>query len=707
MKKLLFLLLGIFLSINLSAQEKIRIVLNDGNSVDYWVEGVKKIDFYNFEIDPKGKIGQPVDLGLSVKWASCNLGANDEYEDGGFYQWTEDLVSSRWGNDWRLPTEDEANELMEKCKFSEFLYNDVKYTSVTGPNGHSIVLPIASRIFYSELSRKNNVSMGRTSGYFIVNKSKLFTTHRSISDVSNDYYYSVRPVYGKTNEEATLSISPTTLTLGSKKNSTGTVNISSNVGWEITGVPSWATFSKTSGNGNAEITITSNENYEGAYDRDKVSITIKTTTGDKNATLQLSQKGIGMNFSVSGTPVSLDSEAGSTSTFTVNTNIDFTISTDADWLEFSPQRGNTTTTVTVKAKTANPSTTERIGKIYVSNMLFGAYLVEVKQAAGGEDILYGEPYIIWGASKDQVKSYMSSYTIYKDEDETLSYIGKNKETLIVYTFSNAKLVRSVVAIMASKATLNEIETQLEKNGYSYKGTSDGDRIYLSKDQKTMVAINKSTDTDAYYVYYFSNQQSSTVLYEEPYIKWGTARSTVKNSVSSMGYSLWSESTQASNSYYLVYMPKHKEAYTQYLFNSSQTLEMVAVLFGSSVASVNDLRNYLSGSLSYTYKGTDTAGDQFFYLTKDGKSYAVVRTTILSDGTKMPNVTYVSYENVSSGVRQRAQGMDLEGNTQHVYECRLQLTLLDQGVIPETLQDISIFMNNKVQVERLLDSIKKK
>ena len=52
------------------------------------------------------------------------------------------------------------------------------------------------------------------------------------------------------------------------------------------------------------------------------------------------------------------------------------------------------------------------------------------------------------------------------------------------------------------------------------------------------------------------------------------------------------------------------------------------------------------------------------------------------------------------VGKRAQGMEFWEKTQLVYEYRSQLTLLDQSVIPETLQEIRIFMNNKGQVEQL-------
>lgn len=544
MKKLLFLLMSLFVALNFSAQEKIRIVLNDGNSVDYWVDGIKKIDFYDFDIDPKGEIGQPVDLGLSVKWASCNLGASDAYEDGGFYQWTENLVSSRWGSEWRLPTEEEANELCNKCTFTEILYNDVKYVSVTGPNGNSIILPIASRIYKSELTKKEYINLGRTSGYYIVDNDKVLTTYKNISNTDKSYYYTVRPVYGKTNIEAALSVSPTMLTLGSKKNSTAKLNISCNVDWTISGIPSWASFSSTSGNGDKEITITAKEEYEGANDRDKAEVFIKTAKGDKTATLQLSQKGVGMNFSISGSPVNLAANAGATGTFVVNTNFDFTIKNDNDWLEVTPTKGNTTTTVTVKAKTANPNTTERTAKIYVINMLLGASLVEVKQAAGEADIVFIEPYTNWGASRSTVKSVM------KD----------------------------------------------------------------------------------------------------------------------LGYTILNESTKASENYYINYIGKGKETVSQYQFDSSQNLYNIIFLFLESKVSLSDLRSYLSDTMSYQYAGANSDKGQYFYLSKDKKSYAIVWSST-NNGEKVTMMQYVSYSRVSIGSRQKTRGSEtiLSFDKGYIYE----------------------------------------
>ena len=111
-----------------------------------------------------------VDLGLSVKWATCNVGANSPEDYGEYYAWGEtstkssytenncatykkiigdikgtnmDVAHVKWGGSWRMPTKEEIDELCEKCNWE---WTGSGY-EVTGPNGNSIYLPAAgSRI---------------------------------------------------------------------------------------------------------------------------------------------------------------------------------------------------------------------------------------------------------------------------------------------------------------------------------------------------------------------------------------------------------------------------------------------------------------------------------------------------------------------------------------------------------------------------------
>lgn len=116
-----------------------------------------------------------VDLGLSVKWATCNVGASSPKDAGGYYAWGEtttksdysegsykyydgigyinigndisgteyDVACKQWGGSWRLPTRMEMEELRDKCTWTWTTYKGVKGYEVTGPNGNSIFLPAA------------------------------------------------------------------------------------------------------------------------------------------------------------------------------------------------------------------------------------------------------------------------------------------------------------------------------------------------------------------------------------------------------------------------------------------------------------------------------------------------------------------------------------------------------------------------------------
>lgn len=127
---------------------------------------------YNSEAG-NGKINgyEYVDLGLSVKWATCNVGAFFPSDYGDYYAWGEistkkeyignnsvtynkafgdiggvpqyDVARADWGGSWRLPTESEFRELVEVCRWTWTIIDGVKGYHVVGPNGNAIFLPVA------------------------------------------------------------------------------------------------------------------------------------------------------------------------------------------------------------------------------------------------------------------------------------------------------------------------------------------------------------------------------------------------------------------------------------------------------------------------------------------------------------------------------------------------------------------------------------
>ena len=113
-----------------------------------------------------------VDLGLSVKWATCNVGASKPEEYGNHYAWGEtstksnyssdnsvtrgknfsdiggnptyDVARKQWSSTWRLPTGAEFDELLSNCTWTWTTQNGVSGYKVTSKkNGNSIFLPAA------------------------------------------------------------------------------------------------------------------------------------------------------------------------------------------------------------------------------------------------------------------------------------------------------------------------------------------------------------------------------------------------------------------------------------------------------------------------------------------------------------------------------------------------------------------------------------
>ena len=120
-----------------------------------------------------------VDLGLSVKWATFNVGATSPEDYGDYFAWGEtetketyswatykwgtssnltkynttdgktildlddDAAYVNWGGKWRMPSKEEVDELTQQCNWIWTTHNNVNGYKVTGPNGNSIFLPAA------------------------------------------------------------------------------------------------------------------------------------------------------------------------------------------------------------------------------------------------------------------------------------------------------------------------------------------------------------------------------------------------------------------------------------------------------------------------------------------------------------------------------------------------------------------------------------
>ena len=133
-----------------------------------------------------------VDLGLSVKWATCNVGASSPEEFGDYFAWGEtetkasfldykwsagssnkftkyvldeeygkvdyikelladdDVAYVKWGGDWRMPTCEEFHELVDNAKWVVEERNGILgYLVVSNINKNSVFLPFGGVCSYS------------------------------------------------------------------------------------------------------------------------------------------------------------------------------------------------------------------------------------------------------------------------------------------------------------------------------------------------------------------------------------------------------------------------------------------------------------------------------------------------------------------------------------------------------------------------------
>lgn len=120
------------------------------------------------KIELRKKQLTPIDLGLSVMWAQCNVGASSMTNSGKFYAWGEikehyrftkglqgdaskigdisgkpqyDIARYEMGDGWRMPTLKEGLELIEKCTWEKVNSYGKQGYDVIGPNGNRIFLP--------------------------------------------------------------------------------------------------------------------------------------------------------------------------------------------------------------------------------------------------------------------------------------------------------------------------------------------------------------------------------------------------------------------------------------------------------------------------------------------------------------------------------------------------------------------------------------
>ena len=217
---------------------------------------VRSVRLVHDTIVPK-PVPEYVDLGLSVKWATFNVGATSPEDYGDYFAWgetetketyswanykwcqgtantfTKYCSNSQYGNadykttldpeddaaivhlggNWRMPTIEEWMELKQNCTWKKITINGITGCQVTAKNGNSIFLPRAglrmSNILYAADSVGYYASSNHLSEFSHEDyASYMLMYDSSISKSSAVRYYGlpIRPVY---DDRVTLTVIPT------------------------------------------------------------------------------------------------------------------------------------------------------------------------------------------------------------------------------------------------------------------------------------------------------------------------------------------------------------------------------------------------------------------------------------------------------------------------------------------------------------------
>ncbi|MBR6277279.1 MAG: hypothetical protein IKR41_00785 [Bacteroidales bacterium] len=192
-----------------------------------------------FTYQPTGEISgyEYVDLGLSVKWAAKNLGAENFYDNGYYFAWGEvtvkenynwqtyafgstgnftkyaqgdedthlkpedDAATVNMGENWRIPTHDEISELRENCQWQYAKVNGIIGFIVTGGNGNSIFVPASGYMSNTELKMQ-----GKSANFWGANLTAYDATktvayelvaYRSTDNSVNRYAGTISRYYGE------------------------------------------------------------------------------------------------------------------------------------------------------------------------------------------------------------------------------------------------------------------------------------------------------------------------------------------------------------------------------------------------------------------------------------------------------------------------------------------------------------------------------
>ena len=233
------------------------------------------------------------------------------------------------------------------------------------------------------VKQTNKTTSGNTDTFTFKAEANTSTTAREgVIVFCNDNNECVPVTVKQAGANATLSVSPASMTFTAKSESK-TFTVTSNTDWTMTSDAAWVKLSATDGSGNAQVTVTAEENT--ATKQRIATITLKTKDGKTTATVKLSQNGADIIFRIDGDnrEYKVEAEGGEIQFFVIH-NIECYLKKNPEWVILdNMQTYNGATCYKLKVL-PNTSTSERGGIIVIRGLAENECELEILviQAAG-------------------------------------------------------------------------------------------------------------------------------------------------------------------------------------------------------------------------------------------------------------------------------------------------------------------------------------
>lgn len=164
----------------------------------------------------------------------------------------------------------------------------------------------------------------------------------------------------KEKEEPFVSASPSSLTF-SVGGETQTIKISSNQTWTVSADEAWLSVSPSSGSGDMSVTVTAQENT--SFDGRSAKINVSATGAASS--VSATQVGVSRVLNVIDGIVTVP-EAGGSYQIGIEYNVDYTVSSDVDWIKFVGTKAVSSGKLEFEVS-ANKTIEKRVGKVTISD----------------------------------------------------------------------------------------------------------------------------------------------------------------------------------------------------------------------------------------------------------------------------------------------------------------------------------------------------